>query len=80
MIERAHGTGKDIYVWTVNDPLQMSQVISEGVDGIITDEPALVHKVLAARAEMNAVQRMALWVSSELGLTMNTDEYRDENP
>lgn len=80
MIERAHGTGKDIYVWTVNDPLQMSQVISEGVDGIITDEPALVHKVLAARAEMNAAQRMALWVSSELGLTMNTDEYRDENP
>ncbi|MBW1753307.1 MAG: hypothetical protein JRJ46_09425 [Deltaproteobacteria bacterium] len=43
MIKRAHKQGMKVYVWTINDPIQMSVMISRGVDGIITDEPALVH-------------------------------------
>ena len=43
LIRSVHGAGKDIYAWTVNDPLEMSGMISKGVDGLITDEPALVH-------------------------------------
>ncbi|MGR3617591.1 MAG: glycerophosphodiester phosphodiesterase family protein [Paracoccaceae bacterium] len=80
LIRNLHSAGKDLYVWTVNDPLEMSQVMSEGVDGIITDEPALARKVLEIRASLNSAERMALWLASELGLTLNTQRYRDDAP
>jgi glycerophosphoryl diester phosphodiesterase len=36
-IQNAHDAGKQVFVWTVNDPISMSRVLSFGVDGIITD-------------------------------------------
>ena len=44
LIRSAHAAGKDVYVWTVNDPLTMSRLISQGVDGLITDEPAVARE------------------------------------
>ncbi|WP_424985333.1 glycerophosphodiester phosphodiesterase family protein [Microbulbifer sp. S227A] len=72
--------GKDLYVWTVNDPLEMSKMISMGVNGLITDEPALARQVLAFRAELSTAERLVLWMSEELGLSVNTREYRDASP
>ncbi len=72
--------GKDLYVWTVNDPLEMSKMISMGVNGLITDEPALARQVIALRAELNTAERLVLWMSEELGLSINTGEYRDASP
>lgn len=72
--------GKDLYVWTVNDPLDMSKMISMGVNGLITDEPALARQVLEFRAGLSTPQRLVLWMSEELGLSVNTKEYRDESP
>jgi len=38
--------------WTVDDPVQMKQMIALGVDGIISDRPDLLHVVIAdARAD-----------------------------
>lgn len=79
-IRNTHAAGKDVYVWTVNDPLQMSQVMSQGVDGIITDEPALAREVIKARSELNSAERIALWLATELGLATTTPEYRDDSP
>ena len=64
--------GKDLYVWTVNDPLEMSRMISMGADGLITDEPALARQVLAARAGLNTAERLVLWVTQTLGLSLNS--------
>ncbi|WIY26277.1 glycerophosphodiester phosphodiesterase family protein [Parasedimentitalea psychrophila] len=80
LIGAVQAAGKDIYVWTVNDPLQMSKMISMGVDGLITDEPALVHEVLRVRAQLNTPERMVLWLIEELGLDLNPREYRDVSP
>ncbi|MBE1285752.1 MAG: glycerophosphodiester phosphodiesterase [Rhodobacteraceae bacterium] len=80
LLNAAHSAGKDVYVWTVNDPLSMSRMISKGVDGLITDEPALARHVLSVRAEMSTAERMALWLASELGLQVNPRDYRDESP
>ncbi|NRB20884.1 MAG: glycerophosphoryl diester phosphodiesterase membrane domain-containing protein [Rhodobacteraceae bacterium] len=80
LIGSVQAAGKDIYVWTVNDPLQMSKMISMGVDGLITDEPGLVRKVLRVRAELNTAERMVLWLIEELGLDLNPREYRDVSP
>ncbi|MGY8770028.1 MAG: glycerophosphodiester phosphodiesterase family protein [Pirellulales bacterium] len=64
-IEHAHRIGKEVHVWTVNDAATMSQMISRGVDNIITDKPALARSVLKQRAEMSVPERLLLelgWV------------------
>ena len=50
LIRRAHASGKRVFVWTVNDPVSMSRMMSLGVDGIITDEPAMARAVLEIRS------------------------------
>jgi glycerophosphoryl diester phosphodiesterase len=68
-IRRAHRAGKDVYVWTVNDRINMSRMLSTGVDGVITDHPAQARQVLADRAEMSTAERLlvaaAFWIGLE---------------
>ena len=68
LIKTAHGAGKKVYVWTINDALAMSQMMSLGVDGIITDEPLLAREVLVARAGLSSVQRLLLHIAPLLGV------------
>jgi glycerophosphoryl diester phosphodiesterase len=67
-IRTAHRRGRAVHVWTVNDPLRMSVLMSRGVDNIITDVPAVVRNVLEERAEMSAVQRLMVEVGAWLGI------------
>lgn len=41
MVERVHNSGKRIYVWTVNTPEEICRMAALGVDGTVTDDPAL---------------------------------------
>ena len=56
----AHDVGKEIHVWTVNDPTRMSFMIDRGVDGILTDYPETLVEVLEQRAELNDLERLVL--------------------
>ncbi len=80
LIDSVHSEGKDIYVWTINDPLDMSNLISRGVDGIITDEPALARTVLEIRADLSTPERFLLLLADVVGVQMNTANYRDASP
>ncbi|WP_170373099.1 glycerophosphodiester phosphodiesterase family protein [Ruegeria arenilitoris] len=80
LIRSVHDAGKDIYVWTVNDPLQMSSMASMGVDGLITDRPAMAREVLRVRAEMEPGERLLLWLATTFGLSVDTEAMRDESP
>ena len=40
-----------LYYWTINDDEQMRELIAKGVDGVITDYPDRLRRVLA---EVNA--------------------------
>ncbi|NDV94240.1 glycerophosphodiester phosphodiesterase [Dysgonomonas sp. 521] len=44
LIKKIHDKGKRINVWTVNDSVEIKQMIEKGVDGIITDDPKLILK------------------------------------
>jgi glycerophosphoryl diester phosphodiesterase len=46
LIRRAHRVGLHVIPWTVNYPLHMRRKILEGVDGLITNYPARLTKVL----------------------------------
>lgn len=80
LIDAVHNEGKDIYVWTVNDPLDMSNMMSRGVDGIITDEPALARTVLEIRAELSTPERFLLLLADVVGVQLNKADYRDASP
>ena len=75
MINSLHKQGMKIYVWTVNDPVQMSVMMSRGVDGIITDKPALVRKVLELREHLSPIGRLLIWIAGEIGLLRGVDEF-----
>lgn len=38
-----------VHVWTVNERAEMERLLDMGVDGIITDDPALLEAVLEER-------------------------------
>jgi glycerophosphoryl diester phosphodiesterase len=57
-----------VFVWTVNDSINMSRMMSRGVDGIITDDPALLNRVIEQRAELSAPQRLLLEVAFWMGM------------
>ena len=80
LVRDARAAGKEVYVWTVNDPLSMSHMASLGVSGLITDEPALTREVLEQRAALGATERPVLALGSELGLSVSDAAYRDASP
>lgn len=41
-VDLVHANGMDLHVWTVNDASRMQELIDFGVDGIATDDPALL--------------------------------------
>ena len=59
-VRSAHEKDKQVYVWTVNDAITMSTMISRGVDNLITDHPELARRVLQDRAEMSPVERILI--------------------
>jgi glycerophosphoryl diester phosphodiesterase len=67
-VRRAHAAGKEVYVWTVNDKLNMSRMMSRGVDGVITDHPALARQVIEERADMSSAERLMLTAAFWMGL------------
>ncbi|RAH36773.1 glycerophosphodiester phosphodiesterase family protein [Halomonas sp. SL1] len=51
-VRLAHRHGYALMAWTVNDPARMSRLIDLGVDGIITDRPAALRRLLTERRSL----------------------------
>ncbi|MFC1680892.1 glycerophosphodiester phosphodiesterase family protein [Pseudomonadota bacterium] len=79
-IQRTHAAGKKVLVWTINDAASLYKWMSMGVDGVITDEPALAREVLAERAELSPAQRLLLSAALYLGKPPPANGYRDDSP
>lgn len=50
-VRAAHRAGRQVHVWTVDDPAQIETLLDAGVDGIVTDRPDTLRDVLVRRGQ-----------------------------
>jgi glycerophosphoryl diester phosphodiesterase len=79
-IRRTHAAGKKVFVWTVNDAVSISRMISLGVDGVITDEPEMARNVVTERSGLSSVERLLIHTAVLFGRPIPPRIYRDESP
>ena len=51
-VARAHRHGVEVHVWTIDDEQSMRRLVRMGVDGIMTDRPDLLTKVVRSEKEV----------------------------
>jgi glycerophosphoryl diester phosphodiesterase len=52
-IEEAHKLGLEVHAWTINDEAAMKRLIELKIDGIITDFPDRLLRLLGGASVMN---------------------------
>ena len=57
LIELAHELDIDVHVWTINSADEMHALLDLGVDGIMSDEPALLRELLIVRGQWTTGRR-----------------------
>ncbi len=50
-VTAAHARGLQVHVWTVDTPEEATAVLDLGVDGVMTDRPAVLKELLEARGQ-----------------------------
>ncbi|UCC73700.1 MAG: glycerophosphoryl diester phosphodiesterase membrane domain-containing protein [Gemmatimonadota bacterium] len=60
LVRSVQGAGKEVHVWTVDDPRRMSALIDLGVDNITTNEPAALRAVIEARMALSDAEKLVL--------------------
>jgi len=48
-VEACHSHNVQVHIWTIDDPAEMNRLLDIGVDGLMTDRPAVLKEVLEAR-------------------------------
>jgi glycerophosphoryl diester phosphodiesterase len=51
LVRAAHRSGLQVHVWTIDEAPEMERLLDIGVDGIMTDRPALLREVLGRRGQ-----------------------------
>lgn len=48
LVQAAHGQGLQVYTWTVDSPADQRRVAAAGVDGIVSNVPAVLREAMAS--------------------------------
>ncbi|GEL20410.1 glycerophosphodiester phosphodiesterase family protein [Pseudonocardia asaccharolytica] len=49
LLRMAHESDREVHVWTVDEPLEMTELLDIGADGLLSDRPDLLRAVLRER-------------------------------
>jgi glycerophosphoryl diester phosphodiesterase len=66
-IRSAQESGKQVFVWTVNDPVSLIRMIIRGADGVITDEPEMAREVIEELSTMSNVEQLLTYAAVYFG-------------
>ncbi|MEX0282710.1 MAG: glycerophosphodiester phosphodiesterase family protein [Arenibacterium sp.] len=80
VVKRAEDAGKDVYAWTVNDPISIARMLWIGVDGLITDDPALARQVVEVYNDLTVAERVIVALSDRVSATIDRDNLQDLRP
>ena len=50
-VRAAHARGVQVHVWTIDDEEEMKRLLEIGVDGLMTDQPCILKRVLEDRGQ-----------------------------
>lgn len=68
LLRQVQSQGKEVHVWTVNDPAQMTRFLKLGVDNILTDDPDILVSLRHDWASLSGPERLLLASRVLLGL------------
>ncbi|MFC4947779.1 glycerophosphodiester phosphodiesterase family protein [Pseudonocardia sp. GCM10023141] len=54
LLRAAHDSGREVHVWTVDEPAEMAELLDMGVDGLLSDRPDVLRAVLQDRGQWTA--------------------------
>jgi glycerophosphoryl diester phosphodiesterase len=67
-IRAAQARGRDVHVWTVDDPVRISAMLSRGADNLYTGSTGIVRRVLRDRAALGPIERLLIDIAADLGV------------
>ena len=50
-VSAAHARGIQVHVWTIDDEAEMTSLLDIGVDGLMTDRPSVLKRLLERRGQ-----------------------------
>lgn len=51
LLRTARASGREVHVWTIDEPAEMTRLLDLGVDGLLSDRPDLLSAVLEQRRD-----------------------------
>ena len=54
VLDAAHRHGVAVHVWTIDEPAEMGRLLDMGVDGVMTDRPSVLRRVMIERGHWKA--------------------------
>ncbi|MGB5705711.1 MAG: glycerophosphodiester phosphodiesterase [Arenicellales bacterium] len=79
-VRGAHDAGKEVFVWTINDPISLFRMLVYGVDGVITDEPEMIRRTMTALSTLSTTQQLLVFSSIFFRNEIPERIYRDNSP
>jgi len=55
LVKHAHDRGLQVHVWTIDDPAEMTRLLTLGVDGLMTDRPSVLKSLLINRGTWSGI-------------------------
>ncbi len=79
VMDRVHGAGKDLYIWTINDVSKIGDAVRLGADGVITDDAPLAKTLLLDSAVETPLDELVV-APLEEALSPEEEELEAEDP